>query len=112
MGRSKKRINGSLEYQKAYSILEKLSKYDEEKDERVVSVYTAALEMTKLLENVKSLEDKINHQRYHIKKLEHQKKDLKAKNSEMLLNHTFGTQNWHKALIYSFNPFNNKGELK
>lgn len=68
---NRKIINASIAYIKAYSILEKLSKYDEEKDERVVSMYTAVLEMTKLLEQIKSLEDKVNNQRYHIKKLEH-----------------------------------------
>lgn len=72
-------LRDAIYYRKAYEILEKQSKYDEEKDQRVVSVYTAAMEMKKLLEEIDSLKEKTNHQRYHIKKLEHQKKYLEDK---------------------------------
>lgn len=74
MKRRKSYLENPINYRKALEIFTKISKYDEEKDERVVSVFTAAMEMSKLLGEIQSLTEKINHQRYHIKKLEHQKK--------------------------------------
>ena len=77
-------LRDAIYYRKAYEILEKKSKYDEEKDQRVVSVYTAAMEMKKLLEEIESLKEKTTHQRYHIKKLEHQKEQILGQKKKFL----------------------------